>query len=525
MGQTSGAGVAPETEVTGSDTVLVLDFGAQYGQLIARRVRELHVYSQLIPHDTPIADIVARRPRGIILSGGPMSVYVDNAPRVDPRLFELGIPVLGICYGMQYLARELGGTVARTGTSEFGKTTLRVADPGIILQSMEAEEQCWMSHRDCVTEAPPGFDVLAASSASPVAAMEDRRRGFYGVQFHPEVVHTPKGMDVLRDFLFRGCGCRPNWTPASIIEEQVCLIREKVGAAKAVLGLSGGVDSSVAALLVHKAIGDQLTCVFVDQGMMRLNEAERVVEMFTSTFKVPLVHVDAKERFLSKLAGVTDPERKRKIIGEEFIRCFEEEAAKLTDARFLVQGTLYSDVIESGTRQAAKIKSHHNVGGLPEKMGFELIEPLRLLFKDEVRAVGEELGLPEPIVWRQPFPGPGLGIRIIGEITAERVDILQRADAILQDEIRAAGLYRELWQCFAILPVIRSVGVQGDERTYAYPIVVRAVKSDDAMTADWARLPYDLLERISNRIINEVADVNRVVLDISSKPPSTIEWE
>ena len=525
MGQTSGAGVAPETEVTGSDTVLVLDFGAQYGQLIARRVRELHVYSQLIPHDTPIADIVARRPRGIILSGGPMSVYVDNAPRVDPRLFELGIPVLGICYGMQYLARELGGTVARTGTSEFGKTTLRVADPGIILQSMEAEEQCWMSHRDCVTEAPPGFDVLAASSASPVAAMEDRRRGFYGVQFHPEVVHTPKGMDVLRDFLFRGCGCRPNWTPASIIEEQVCLIREKVGAAKAVLGLSGGVDSSVAALLVHKAIGDQLTCVFVDQGMMRLNEAERVVEMFTSTFKVPLVHVDAKERFLSKLAGVTDPERKRKIIGEEFIRCFEEEAAKLTDARFLVQGTLYSDVIESGTRQAAKIKSHHNVGGLPEKMGFELIEPLRLLFKDEVRAGGEELGLPEPIVWRQPFPGPGLGIRIIGEITAERVDILQRADAILQDEIRAAGLYRELWQCFAILPVIRSVGVQGDERTYAYPIVVRAVKSDDAMTADWARLPYDLLERISNRIINEVADVNRVVLDISSKPPSTIEWE
>jgi len=525
VGQTSGAGVAPETEVTGSDAVLVLDFGAQYGQLIARRVRELHVYSQLIPHDTPIADIVARRPRGIILSGGPMSVYVDNAPRVDPRLFELGIPVLGICYGMQYLARELGGTVARTGTSEFGKTTLRVADPGIILQSMEAEEQCWMSHRDCVTEAPPGFDVLAASSASPVAAMEDRRRGFYGVQFHPEVVHTPKGMDVLRDFLFRGCGCRPNWTPASIIEEQVCLIREKVGAAKAVLGLSGGVDSSVAALLVHKAIGDQLTCVFVDQGMMRLNEAERVVEMFTSTFKVPLVHVDAKERFLSKLAGVTDPERKRKIIGEEFIRCFEEEAAKLTDARFLVQGTLYSDVIESGTRQAAKIKSHHNVGGLPEKMGFELIEPLRLLFKDEVRAVGEELGLPEPIVWRQPFPGPGLGIRIIGEITAERVDILQRADAILQDEIRAAGLYRELWQCFAILPVIRSVGVQGDERTYAYPIVVRAVKSDDAMTADWARLPYDLLERISNRIINEVADVNRVVLDISSKPPSTIEWE
>jgi GMP synthase (glutamine-hydrolysing) len=524
VSQTS-ASVAPGAEVTGFDTVLVIDFGAQYGQLIARRVRELHVYSQLIAHDTPIADIVARKPKGIILSGGPMSVYVENAPRVDPALFELGIPVLGICYGMQYLAQELGGTVTRTGTSEFGKTVLCVAEPGLLLEGLEAEEQCWMSHRDCVTQAPPGFGVLATSGGAPVAAMEDKQRGFYGVQFHPEVVHTPKGMDVLRDFLVNGCGCTPAWTPASIIEEQTRLIRERVGSAKAVLGLSGGVDSSVAALLVHKAIGDQLTCVFVDQGMMRLNEAESVVDMFTRAFKVPLIHVDAKERFLSKLAGVTDPERKRKIIGEEFIRCFEEEAAKLTDARFLVQGTLYSDVIESGTRQAAKIKSHHNVGGLPEKMGFELVEPLRLLFKDEVRAVGEELGLPEEIVWRQPFPGPGLGIRIIGEVTAERVEILQRADDILLEEIRAAGLYRELWQSFAILPVIRSVGVQGDERTYAYPIVIRAVKSDDAMTADWARLPYELLERVSNRIINEVAEVNRVVLDISSKPPSTIEWE
>ena len=524
MTQTGGTS-APEQSVIEFDTVLVVDFGAQYGQLIARRVRDLHVHSQLIAHDTPIAEIAARRPKGIILSGGPTSVYVEDAPRVDPGLFTLGVPVLGICYGMQYLVRELGGTVARTGAGEFGKALLSVTDPGLLLDGMGPEEQCWMSHRDAVTVAPPGFRVLASSEGAPVAAIEDRERGFYGVQFHPEVVHTPKGMDVLRAFLLDGCGCAPTWTPASIIEEQVRLVREQVGEAKAVLGLSGGVDSSVAALLVHRAIGDRLTCVFVDQGMMRLNEARQVVEMFTETFKVPLVHVDARRRFLDKLVGVTDPEAKRKIIGEEFIRCFEEEALKLADARFLVQGTLYSDVIESGTRQAAKIKSHHNVGGLPEKMGFELVEPLRMLFKDEVRAVGEELRLPEHIVWRQPFPGPGLGIRIVGEITAERVDILQRADAILQEEIRAAGLYRELWQSFAILPVIRSVGVQGDERTYAYPIAIRAVKSTDAMSADWARLPYDLLERISSRIINEVPEVNRVVYDISSKPPSTIEWE
>ena len=523
--QTGSSTMVAGAEVTGFDTVLVIDFGAQYGQLIARRVRELHVYSQLIAHDTPVADLVARKPAGIILSGGPMSVYVDGAPRVDPALFELGVPVLGICYGHQYLAREMGGTVTRTGTSEFGKTTLCIANPGTLLRGLAPEEQSWMSHRDCVTEAPPGFTVLAASGGAPVAAMEDTRRGFYGVQFHPEVVHTPRGMDVLRNFVFDACRCTPSWTPESIVEEQVRRIREQVGEGKAILGLSGGVDSSVAALLVHRAIGDRLTCVFVDQGMMRLNEARQVIDMFAEHFGIPLVAVDAKERFLKKLAHVTDPERKRKIIGEEFIRCFEEEAAKLTDAHFLVQGTLYSDVIESGTRQAAKIKSHHNVGGLPEKMGFELVEPLRLLFKDEVRAVGEAMGLPETIVWRQPFPGPGLGIRIIGEITRERVDILQRADAIVLEEIRNAGLYRELWQSFAILPVIRSVGVQGDERTYGYPIVVRAVTSQDAMTADWAKLPYDLLERISNRVINEVPEVNRVVYDISSKPPSTIEWE
>ena len=367
--------------------------------------------------------------------------------------------------------------------------------------------------------------MLASTQAAPVAAMEDRERGFYAVQFHPEVVHTPKGMDVLRSFLYKACGCAPSFTPESIIEESIRKIREQVGESKAILGLSGGVDSSVAALLMHRAIGDRLTCVFVDQGMMRMREADRVVETFSGTFGIPLVSVDASDRFLDKLRDVTEPERKRKIIGEEFIRCFEEEARKLTDAKFLVQGTLYSDVIESGTRQAAKIKSHHNVGGLPEKMDFELVEPLRWLFKDEVRAVGEELGLPEHIVWRQPFPGPGLAIRIIGEITRERVDVLQRADAIVQEEIRRAGLYRELWQCFAILPVIRSVGVQGDERTYGYPIAIRAVTSDDAMTADWARLPYDLLETLSSRIINEVPEVNRVVYDVSSKPPSTIEWE
>ena len=512
-------------QAQGFDTVLVLDYGAQYGQLIARRVRECRVYSELIPHDTSIERIKAFAPKGIILSGGPMSVYVEGAPKVNPAIFSLGVPVLGICYGAQSIALELGGTVARTGLSEFGKTAVNVFAPGRLLEGLRREEQCWMSHRDSITEAPPGFDVLAASGGAPVAAMEDRERGFYAVQFHPEVVHTPKGMEVLRNFLLKACGCAPTFTPASIIEESIKKIREQVGENKAILGLSGGVDSSVAALLMYKAIGERLTCVFVDQGMMRMRAAERVVGTFSGTFGIPLVAVNASDRFLGKLAGVTEPERKRKIIGEEFIRCFEEEARKLTDAKYLVQGTLYSDVIESGTRQAAKIKSHHNVGGLPEKMDFELVEPLRWLFKDEVRAVGEELGLPEHLVWRQPFPGPGLAIRIIGEITRERVDILQRADAVVQEEIRRAGLYRELWQCFAILPVIRSVGVQGDERTYGYPIAIRAVKSDDAMTADWARLPYDLLETLASRIINEVPEVNRVVYDISSKPPSTIEWE
>ena len=505
--------------------MLVIDLGGQYSQLIARRVRECRVYSELIPHDASIERIKSFAPKGIILSGGPMSVYVDDAPKVDPEIFKLGVPVLGICYGAQAIALELGGTVTRTGLSEFGKTALTALKPGLLLKGLRGEEQCWMSHRDSITEPPPGFEVLSASGGAPVAAMEDRQRGLFAVQFHPEVVHTPKGMEVLRNFLYKACECSPTFTPASIIEESIKKIREQVGESKAILGLSGGVDSSVAALLMYKAIGDRLTCVFVDQGMMRLREAERVVETFSGTFGIPLVALDASDRFLDKLEGVTEPERKRKIIGEEFIRCFEEEARKLTDAKFLVQGTLYSDVIESGTRQAAKIKSHHNVGGLPEKMDLELVEPLRWLFKDEVRAVGEELGLPEHIVWRQPFPGPGLAIRIIGEITRERVDVLQRADAVVQEEIRKAGLYRELWQCFAILPVIRSVGVQGDERTYGYPIAIRAVQSDDAMTADWARLPYDVLETLASRIINEVPEVNRVVYDISSKPPSTIEWE
>ena len=524
--QEVGTRTATADSVSAFDTVLVLDFGAQYGQLIARRVRECYVYSQLIPFDTPIAEIVARKPKGIILSGGPMSVYVDGAPQPDPGIYELGIPVLGICYGAQLMALQLGGTVANTGVREFGKTQMQVIENGLLLAGFDAEEQCWMSHGDGIAAGPEGFTTLATTERAPVAAMEDQESGFYAVQFHPEVVHTPRGQQMLENFLYKACDCSPLWTPASIIEEQVRRIQEQVGPTdKCVLGLSGGVDSSVAAVLVHKAIGDRLTCVFIDQGMMRWNEAEHVVDMFAEHLKIPMIAVDARDRFLDRLAGVTDPETKRKIIGEEFIRCFEEQAAKLTDARFLVQGTLYSDVIESGTDQAAKIKSHHNVGGLPEKMGFKLVEPLRLLFKDEVRAVGEELGLPERIVWRQPFPGPGLAIRIIGDITRERVDILQRADAVLQEEIKKAGLYRELWQCFAILPVIRSVGVQGDERTYAYPIVIRAVNSDDAMTADWARLPYEVLERISSRVINEVPGVNRVAYDVTSKPPGTIEWE
>jgi len=510
-----------------TEEVLVLDFGGQYSQLIARRIRECGVFAELLPAVVSADQIRERRPKGLVLSGGPASVYEPEAPAFPDELLELGIPILGICYGMQAMVQALGGKVEGAESGEFGRTELTLRNAGgRLLGGLPDEQSCWMSHRDTVFEPPPGFEALASTPGSPVAACEAPARGLYGIQFHPEVVHTPYGTEVLTRFLREIAGCEREWSPRSVIAEQVESVRAQVGEGRVICGLSGGVDSSVAALLVHRAVGERLTCVFVDHGLMRLNEAEQVVAAFEQ-FGIPLVHVDAEERFLARLAGVDEPERKRKIIGEEFIRVFEEEAAKLEDAAYLVQGTLYSDVIESGGSEAAEtIKSHHNVGGLPEDLEFELVEPLRMLFKDEVRAVGAELGLPERMVWRQPFPGPGLAIRIVGgEVTKERLDILRAADAILQEEIRAAELYRQLWQSFCVLPVVRSVGVQGDGRTYAYPIVIRAVTSDDAMTADWARLPYDLLERVSNRIINEISDVNRVALDISSKPPATIEWE
>ena len=501
--------------------VLVFDFGAQYAQLIARRVREANVYSEIVSHELSVDEVREIDPVGIILSGGPKSVRIEGAPQIDPSIYELGIPILGICYGAQLIAQQLGGIVSQFDAGEYGRTSLEITG-GNLLSDQPTQQDVWMSHFDCVTEVPEGFIVTASTQNAPAAAFESEK--IYAVQYHPEVSHTQYGQKTIEKWL-EISDIQRTWTMTNVIEEQVSAIRAQVGNRRAICGLSGGVDSAVAAALVHKAIGSQLTCVFVDTGLMRKDEGEQVVETFQKTQGIELIHVKAGEEFFNKLKGITEPETKRKAIGELFIRIFERTSGGIEDAHFLVQGTLYPDIIESGSQHAATIKSHHNVGGLPEDMEFELVEPLRSLFKDEVRSVGSELGLPDEIVWRQPFPGPGLGVRIIGEVTPEKVAILQEADFIVRDELKKAGLEREIWQSFAVLPDIRSVGVMGDERTYGYPCIIRAVTSEDAMTADWARIPYEVLELMSNRIINEVEGINRIAYDITSKPPGTIEWE
>lgn len=507
------------------ELILIVDFGGQYNQLIARRVREADVYCEIVPYKRALERIKEKNPIGIIFTGGPASVYSQNAPTIEAEVFELGIPILGICYGGQLMAKFFDGKVNRAPSREYGKIELNLADNRDIFKNIKDGSVCWMSHTDFIESPPEGFDVTASTDNCPVAAMENREKKLYAVQFHPEVEHTPFGKQFIRNFLYEICQCSGSWTMHNFTEKTIGEIKEKVGNKRVLCGLSGGVDSSVAAVLVHRAIGDNLTCIFVDHGLLRKDEGDEVESVFGEKFNMNLIRVNVKERFLGKLKGVTDPEKKRKIIGEEFIRVFEEEAKKLGEIDYLLQGTIYPDVIESGTEEAAVIKSHHNVGGLPEDMEFDLIEPLRQLFKDEVRRVGEELKMPQEVVWRQPFPGPGLAIRVLGEITEEKLEIVRESDAILREEIKNAGLEGEVWQYFTALPNMKSVGVMGDERTYSHAVGIRAVTSTDGMTSDWARIPYDVLEKISNRIVNEVDNVNRIVYDITSKPPSTIEWE
>ena len=510
--------------------VLVVDFGAQYAQLIARRVREAHVYSEIVPSDISAAEVSAKSPEAIILSGGPSSVYAESAPKIDPAILKLGIPVFGICYGFQTMAAALGGVVSQTGKSEFGRTDFSTEQSAKIFSKLPSKQKVWMSHGDAVTQVPPGFTISGSTGDTPIAAFENESAQLAGVQFHPEVLHSEQGQAILQNWLINIAGCKPTWTTQNIAETEIAKAKVEIGSKRVICGLSGGVDSAVAAAIIQRAVGKQLTCVFVDHGLLRSGESEQVQRDFVAATGIELVVVDAVDEFLSALAGVSDPETKRKIIGREFIRSFEKAARDIAaggDVEFLVQGTLYPDVVESGGGTGtANIKSHHNVGGLPDDLKFKLVEPLRTLFKDEVRQVGLELGLPEEIVWRQPFPGPGLGIRIIGEVTAERLDILRHADSIARAELKSAGLDREIWQCpVVLLADVRSVGVQGDGRTYGHPIVLRPVSSEDAMTADWSRVPYEVLEKISTRITNEVREVNRVVVDITSKPPGTIEWE